>query len=171
VKFKGVKVGKGDVIGKVDKGSECLEKVLAKGAVARCAEMTGGAQQVLEMTVDYAKTRVQFGCAIGAFQAVQHHCANMVTDVNGMRYITNKAAWMLSEGMPCAKGVSMAKAWVSEAYRRVTVLGHQVHGAIAFQQDHDMHLFTKQASMGAYSLGDVAYHEEVVAKEIGLSLK
>ena len=145
-----------------------MEKVLAKATVARCAEMTGGAQQVLEMTVDYAKTRVQFGSPIGVFQAVQHHCANMVTDVQGIRFITYQAAWMLSEGMPCTKEVSMAKAWVSEAYRRVTALGHQVHGAIAFQQDHDMHLYTKQAGLGAFTFGDVAYHEEVVARELGL---
>ena len=168
VNFKGVKVGKGDVMGEADQGWKYVEKVLAKAAVARCAEMTGGAQQVLDMTVDYAKTRVQFGSPIGAFQAVQHHCANMVTDVEGIRFITYQAAWMLSEDMPCTKEVSMAKAWVSEAYRRVISLGHQVHGAIAFQQDHDMHLYTKRASLGAYSLGDVSYHEEVVARELGL---
>ncbi len=168
VKFDGVKVNKGNILGKEGKGWKYVEKVMAKGAVARCAEMTGGAQQVLEMTVDYAKTRVQFGCPIGLFQAVQHHCANMVTDVNGIRYITNKAAWMLSEGLPCTKEVSMAKAWANEAYRRITVLGHQVHGAIAFQQDHDLHLFTKQAGLGASTMGDVAYHEEVVARELGL---
>jgi alkylation response protein AidB-like acyl-CoA dehydrogenase len=168
VKFKGVEVGKGDILGKVGQGSKYMEKVLAKAAVARCAEMTGGAQQVLEMTVNYAKERVQFGSRIGVFQAVQHHCANMVTDVEGIRFITNQAAWMLSEGMPCTKEVSMAKAWVSEAYRRVTALGHQVHGAIAFQQDHDMHLYTKQAGLGRFTFGDVSYHEEVVARELGL---
>lgn len=168
VNFKGVKVGKGDILGEVDQGSRYMEKVLAKATVAKCAEMTGGAQQVLEMTVDYAKTRVQFGSPIGVFQAVQHHCANMVTDVQGIRFITYQAAWMLNEGMPCTKEVSMAKAWVNEAYRRVTALGHQVHGAIAFQQDHDMHLFTKQAGLGAFTFGDVSYHEEVVARELGL---
>jgi len=168
VKFDKVKVAKENVVGKVNRGWEYMEKVLAKATVAQCAEMLGGAQQVLEMTLDYAKQRVQFEKPIGSFQAVQHHCADMAIDVNGIRFMTYQAAWMLSQGMPCTKEVAMTKAWVNGAYQRITLLGHQVHGAIAFQQDHDMHLYIKQANLGEVTFGDTAYQEEVVARELGL---
>ncbi|MEK7847910.1 MAG: acyl-CoA dehydrogenase family protein, partial [Chloroflexota bacterium] len=141
VTFKNVKVGQDAVLGQVGQGWSAVEKGLQRAAVAKCAEMVGGAQQVLEMTVDYAKQRVQFGRPIGSFQAIQHYCANMVTDVDGARLITYEAAWRLQEGLPSAKEVSMAKAWTSEAYRRVTALGHQIHGGIGFTIEHDMQLY------------------------------
>ena len=168
VTFQGVKVGKGDILGEVDQGWKHIEKVLAKAAVARCAEMLGGAQQVLEMTIDYAKERVQFGKPIGSFQAVQHHCSNMAINVEGCRVVTYQAAWMLSQGLPCTKEIAIAKAWVNEAFRKVTALGHQVHGAIAWQQDHDMHLYIKLSNLGQFTFGDTRYQEEIVASELGL---
>ena len=130
--------------------------------------MLGGAEQVLEMTVAYAKDRVAFGRAIGAYQAIQHHCANMLNDLDGCRCMTRRAAWMVSEGLPCAMEVSLAKAWTNQAYQRITGLGHGVHGAIAFQQDHDMHLYFKQARVGEVAFGDTAYHDDVIARELGL---
>ena len=141
---------------------------MPKATIARCAEMVGGAQRVLEMTVDYAKERIQFGKPIGAQQSVQHHCANMAIDVKACQYMTYQAAWMLSQGIPCSKEVAMTKAWVNEAYRRITSLGHQVHGAIAWQKDHHMHLYIKQSMLGKVTFGDTAYHEQVVARELGL---
>jgi len=168
VNFDKVRAKQSDILGVADRGWECLEKVLPKAAIAVCAQMLGGAQRVLEMTVDYAKERVQFGKPIGAQQAVQHHCANMAIDVNACRYITYQAAWMLSEGLSCMKEVALAKAWVNEAYQRVTTLGHQVHGAIAWQKDHSMHLYIKQAMLGKISFGDTSYYEDVIAREIGL---
>ena len=96
--LKDVAVPESAVLGKVNRGWETIEKVILWGAAAKCAEMVGGAQRVLDMTVEYAKQRVQFGRPIGAFQAVQHHCANMASDVEGCRYITAQAAWKLSDG-------------------------------------------------------------------------
>jgi alkylation response protein AidB-like acyl-CoA dehydrogenase len=168
VNFDGVKVAKEDILGEVNRGWNYIEKVLAKATIAKCAEMVGGAQRVLEMSVAYAKERVQFGKPIGAQQAVQHHCANMAIDVKGCQYMTYQAAWMLNQGMPCTKEVAMTKAWVNEACRRITSLGHQVHGAIAWQKDHHMHLYIKQAMRGKVSFGDTSYHEEMVATELGL---
>jgi alkylation response protein AidB-like acyl-CoA dehydrogenase len=168
VNFDGVKVVRGDILGEVNRGWEYMEKVLPKVTIAKCAEMVGGAQRVLEMSVAYAKERVQFGKPIGAQQAVQHHCANMLIDVEGMRYSTYKAAWLLNEGLPSTKEVAVAKAWANEAYLRVSALGHQVHGAIAFQQDHEMHLYSKRANLAESSFGETSYHEEVVARELGL---
>lgn len=168
VAFNNVRVSKKNILGPPGKGWLVVEKVLQRAAVAKCAEMVGGAQQVLEMTVEYAKQRVQFGKPIGSFQAVQHHCANMAIDVDGCRFITYQAAWMLSEGLPCAKEVAMAKAWTSEAYRRVTALGHQVHGGIGFIKDHDMQLYYRRAKAAEVTFGDADFHREVVAREIGL---
>jgi alkylation response protein AidB-like acyl-CoA dehydrogenase len=168
VTFDKVKVGQDAVLGQVGQGWPTVEKVLQKAAVAKCAEMVGGAQQVLEMTVNYAKERVQFGRPIGSFQAIQHHCANMAIDVDGSRFISYQAAWMLSEGIPCTKEVAMAKAWTSDAYRRLTALGHQVHGGIGFTKDHDMQLYYRRAKAAEVTFGDADFHRDVVAREIGL---
>ena len=87
------------------------------GAVGKCAEMLGGAERVLEMTVQYAKERIQFGRSIGSFQAIQHHAADMAADVEGCRHMTYRAAWKLAEREPADQEVAMAKAWVSDAYQ------------------------------------------------------
>jgi len=168
VTFKDVRVPKGNIIGKLDKGWPVVEKVLEKATVGLCAQMVGGAQKALDMSVEYAKERIQFGRPIGSFQAIQHYCANMVTDVDGSKYITYEAAWKLSEGMPAAMEVSMAKAWTSEAYRRVTLLGQQIHGAIGFCEDHDMPLYFKRAKGAEPTFGDADFHREMVAKQLGL---
>jgi alkylation response protein AidB-like acyl-CoA dehydrogenase len=168
VVFDNVNVAKDNIVGGLDQGWPVIQDTLDKAAVAKCAEMVGGAQAALEMAVNYAKERIQFNRPIGTFQAVQHYCANMVTDVDGARYITYKAAWKLSEGLPATKSVAMAKAWVGDAYQRVTMLGQQVFGAIGFTMDHDMHLYYRRARAGAMAFGNSNFHREVVAKELGL---
>lgn len=168
VVFDNVNVAKENIVGGLDQGWPVIQDTLEKAAVAKCAEMVGGAQAALEMAVNYAKERIQFNRPIGTFQAVQHYCANMVTDVDGARYITYKAAWKLSEGLPATKSVAMAKAWVGDAYQRVTILGQQVFGAIGFTMDHDMHLYYRRARAGAMAFGNSNFHREVVAKELGL---
>ena len=168
VVFNNVNVAKENIVGGLDHGWPVIQDTLEKAAVAKCAEMVGGAQAALEMAVNYAKERIQFNRPIGTFQAVQHYCANMVTDVDGARYITYEAAWKLSEGLPATKSVAMAKAWVGDAYQRVTMLGQQVFGAIGFTMDHDMHLYYRRARAGAIAFGNSNFHREVVAKELGL---
>jgi alkylation response protein AidB-like acyl-CoA dehydrogenase len=166
--FENVRVPKASVLGEVDKGWPALDNVLEKAAVAKCAEMVGGAQAALDMSVAYAKERIQFGRPIGSFQAIQHHCANMLTDVDGSRFITYQAAWKVSEGLPAAMEVSMAKAWTNDAYRRVTQLGHQIHGGIGFCIDHDMPLYFKAAKTAESLFGTSDWHRERVARELGL---
>ena len=168
ITFKNVSVPVGNVLGEVDKGWPIVRKIGAWGAAGKCAEMVGGAQEVLEMSVEYAKQRVQFGRPIGSFQAIQHHCANMVTDVDGSRYIAYEAIWRLSEGLDSDKEVSMAKAWVSDAYRRVCALGHQIHGGIGFTKEHDMQLFFRRAKAAELAFGDGDYHRELVAQHLGI---
>jgi len=166
--FGNVTVPKKNILGKPDQGWPIVEGTIQKATVVKCAEMVGGAQAALEMAVRYAKERVQFGRPIGSFQAIQHYCANMVTDVDGSRFITYKAAWEVSEGLPATMDVAIAKAWTSEAYGRVTLLAHQIFGAIGFTMDHDIHLFYRRAKAGEIMFGDGDFQRAIVASELGL---
>ena len=166
VVFNNVKVPRGNILGGEDHGWEVVEKILEYAAVAKCAEMLGGNETVLEMSVNYAKERVQFGKPIGSFQAIQHHCANMLVDTDACKYITYEAAWMISEGIPATMIASMAKAKVSEASHRVTLLGHQIFGGLGFCMDNDIHLYYRRAKTGALAYGNAAFHQKKVAKEL-----
>ncbi len=168
VTFDGVRVPKSRVLGKSGKGWPIVEFIRQRGAAAKCAEMVGGAERVLEMTLDYAKVREQFGKPIGSFQAIQHHCANMAVDVLGARFIAYEAIWRLSEGLDAAAEVSMAKAWTSDACQRVCGLGHQIHGAIGFTKEHDLQLYSRSAKAAELSFGDADYHRERVAEWLAL---
>jgi len=168
VLFDKVEVSEESILGGLDQGWSVIEKIWPKVITAKCAEMVGGARQALEITIDYAKEREQFGRPIGCLQAVQHFCADMVADVDGCNYITYQAAWMLSSGLPCTKEVAMAKAWCSNAFRRVTAKGHQIHGAIGFTEEHDLHLYYKNAKTWELLYGDSAFHLETVAAEMGM---
>lgn len=163
-----VNVGSDRVLGEVGRGGEVVETVTAYGAAAKCAEMAGGAQRVLDMTVQYAAERTQFGSPIGSFQAIQHHCANMGVDVLSSRLQAYEAIWRLSEGLDASAEVSMAKAWVSEAYRRVCSLGHQVHGAIGFTREHDLHHYLRHAVACELAFGDGDHHWGLIADHLGL---
>jgi alkylation response protein AidB-like acyl-CoA dehydrogenase len=155
VSFGNVRVPAKNVLGEVNKGWTYLEKVLQRANVARCAEMVGMAEQVLKMTLDYAKERVAFGHPIGAFQSIQHRCADMLTDIDGSRLVTYQAAWRINEGLPAARETAVAKSWVSQACRRVMSSAHQIHGAIGFSEDHILHFYTKKARANEFSFGDV----------------
>jgi alkylation response protein AidB-like acyl-CoA dehydrogenase len=120
------------------------------------------------MAVAYAKEGVQFNRPIGSFQAIQHYCANMVSDVDGSYCVHYKAAWKVSEGLPAAMDVAIAKAWTGEAYSRVTLLAQQIFGAVGFTMDHDMHLYYRRAKASDIMFGDSAAQRAVVARELGL---
>ena len=168
VSFDNVSVSSSSLLGEKNQGWKTIEKVLKWGAIGKCAEMSGGGQSVLDMTVEYAKQRTQFGRPIGTFQAIQHHCANMATDVEGAKFITYQAAWMLSEGLPADREVAMAKAWVSDSYKRVCALGHQSHGAIGFTKEHNMQLYSRRAKAAELAFGDSDLHLDKVSEIIGL---
>jgi alkylation response protein AidB-like acyl-CoA dehydrogenase len=166
VTFDNVRVSKESILGEVDKGWPCMVRVLEKAAVARCAEMLGGAQKVLEMTLDYAKERMAFGHPIGAFQSIQHRCADMLIDVEGSRAVTYQAAWRLNEGLPAVREVAIAKAWTGQVFHRVVNSSHQVHGTIGFTEDHILHFYTKRARAHEFSFGDVNFNLEQLASKL-----
>ena len=168
VVFNNVRVPRRNLLGKLDGGWPLVEKTIARAAVAKCCDTVGGLQQVLDMTVQYAKDRKQFDQPIGKFQVVQHYCSNMAIDVDGLKFAAYQAVWLLSEGLFCIKEVSIAKAWASEAADRVLALAHQVHGAIGVTIDHDLQYYTKRIKTAAATFGDAEFHKETVAQQMGL---
>jgi alkylation response protein AidB-like acyl-CoA dehydrogenase len=131
--------------------------------------MCGGAQKVLDLSTDYAKMRVAFGRPIGAYQAVKHRCADMLVAVENAKSITYYAAWAADQDAPDAElAASMAKAFVSDAYRKVAGDGIQVHGGIGFTWEHDLHLYFKRAKGSEVAFGDATLHRERVARLLEL---
>jgi alkylation response protein AidB-like acyl-CoA dehydrogenase len=146
-------------------GIEAADALLDKAATAMAAEMLGAADRVLEMTVAYAKDRVQFGRPIGGFQAIKHRCADMLVDVEGMRSATYYAGWAVGAGDPDASAAaSVAKVWSSDAARRVMASGLQVHGGIGFTWEHDLHLYLKRSQLDQMSFGDAGFHRQRLAE-------
>ncbi len=169
VTLKDVAVGGDAVLGATGSGWKALSRVLDRATVALCAEMCGGAQKVLDMTVEYAKIRQAFGRPIGSYQGVKHKAADMLVDVENSKSITYYAAWAMDEGV--AEGplaASMAKAYVSDAYRKVSAAGIQLHGGIGFTWEHDLHLYFKRAKGSEFTFGDATYHRERVAQLVNL---
>ena len=129
--------------------------------------MCGGAQQVLDMSVEYAKVREQFGRPIGSFQAIQHKCADMLVQVESSKSATYYAAWAVAGDVPEAPlAAAMAKAYCSDAYRVVAGEGIQIHGGIGFTWEHDMHIYFKRAKSSEVSFGDATWNRELVAGHI-----
>jgi alkylation response protein AidB-like acyl-CoA dehydrogenase len=169
VVFKNVKVGGDALLGPAGGGWKLLERVADRAKVGLSAEMCGGAQRVLEMSVEYAKVREQFGKPIGSFQAIQHKCANMLVEVESSKSITYYAAWAVANDVAEAPlAAAMAKAYTSDAYRHTAGDGIQIHGGIGFTWEHDMHIFFKRAKSSEVSFGDATWNREIVAGLIGL---
>ncbi len=164
-----VRVPAAAVLGAPAGGWPALARVLDRATVALCAEMCGGAQKVLEMTTEYAKIRVAFGKPIGTYQGVKHKAADMLVESENSKSLTYYAAWAVDEDVPeAALAASMAKAYVSDAYRRISAAGIQLHGGIGFTWEHDLHLYFKRAKASEFTFGDATYHRERVAQLINL---
>jgi alkylation response protein AidB-like acyl-CoA dehydrogenase len=167
VELRNVQVGKEAVLGEVGRGWPLLDRLVDRAKVAMCAEMCGGAQRVLEMSVEYAKVREQFGRPIGSFQAIQHKCANMMVQVESAKSACYYAAWAVANDVPEAHLAScMAKAYCSDAYRYVAAEGIQIHGGIGFTWEHDMHLYFKRAKGSEVTFGDATWNRELVAQVV-----
>jgi alkylation response protein AidB-like acyl-CoA dehydrogenase len=165
VKFDNVQAD--TVIGKENEGWPVLRRVLDVATAALSTEMVGTAQKALDIAVDYAKTRVQFGKPIGSFQAVKHKCVDMMVAVENARSLTYYASWTVDERVPeAATAVPMAKAYASDMAKNVTSEAIQVHGGIGFTWEHDMHLYHRRALAGEANLGNAPVHREVVAKSL-----
>ena len=166
LEFEGVA---GRLIGEDGDAGPVLQKTLDLAAVALAAEQVGGAQRVLEMSVEYAKTRIQFGRPIGSFQAIKHKCADMLLEVESAKSAAYYAGWAAAEDndeLPVT--ACLAKAYCSEAYFHAAAENIQIHGGIGFTWEHDAHLYFKRAKSSELILGDPAYHRELLAQRIGI---
>ena len=152
-----------------DDAAAALATALDLAAVALAAEQAGGARQCLDLSVAYAKSRMQFGRPIGSFQAVKHKCADMLLEVEAARSAARYAGWAAAyrpADLPAA--ASLARAFCSEAYFRAAGTTIQIHGGIGFTWEHDAHLHFKRAKTSGLLFGDAAYHRELLAQRIGI---
>ena len=156
-------------LGSTQNGFAAFSKLLDQAAVALSNEMMGGAQKVLEMSVEYAKVRVQFGRPIGSFQAIKHKCADMLLEVESGKSAAYYASWAAAEDneeLPVVAALS--KAYCSEAYFHAAAENIQIHGGIGFTWEHPAHLYFKRAKSSEIYLGDPTYHRELLAQRIGI---
>jgi len=165
VKFENVKTS--GILGKVDEGWPLLRRTLDIATTALATETVGTAQKALDMSVEYAKTRVQFGKPIGSFQAVKHKCVDMMVGVENARSLAYYAAWTVdTRAAEAATAVPMAKAYASDMGKNVTSEAIQVHGGIGFTWEHDMHLYHRRALAGEANFGNAPVHRETVARAL-----
>jgi alkylation response protein AidB-like acyl-CoA dehydrogenase len=166
LEFSGVRA---KPLGEPGAGWPALSKTLDQAAVGLANEMIGGAQFVLDMSVEYAKVRVQFGRPIGSFQAIKHKCADMLLEVESGKSAAYYAAWAAAEDneeLPVV--AALAKAYISDAYFHCAAENIQIHGGIGFTWEHDAHLYFKRAKSSEIFLGDATYHRELLAQRIGI---
>ncbi len=169
VVFDGVEVPKSTVVGHPGLGWNILRRALDRATVLHCAESVGGAQRVMEMTVEYAKQRVQFGRPIGSFQAVQHACADMVNAIDSARLATYQAITRLEDGIPAEREIALAKVLTNHAYKWTTLQAQQIHGGIGFMEEYDLQLWTRRAKVAELKYGTSSLHRETFAASMGLA--
>ena len=169
VRFDNVELGADSVMGSPHDAWPRAQRALEWATAALCAEMVGGSQKVLEASTEYAKSRQQFGKPIGIYQAVSHRLADMLVLSESGRSATYYAAWTVdADAADRSLASSIAKAYVSDAYRKIAGDGIQVHGGIGFTWEHDLHLYLKRAKASEVTLGDATYHRELVAQALDL---
>ena len=172
VTFADVELPAACLVGPPGGGGGVLGRALQRGALGRVAEMVGAAGRILDLVVEHARVRVQSGRPLGAFQAIQHACADMLRDVETSRWLLHRSAWRLEQGGPAAApaaDVALAKAHAGPACLRVARRGHQVLGAIGYCEEHPLHLLHKRIHAASLDFGDAALHLEAVARAIGLA--
>jgi alkylation response protein AidB-like acyl-CoA dehydrogenase len=165
VRLDNVAVPAGGLLGEIHQGWAPLSRVISRATVALAAEMCGGAQQVLDMTVAYAKMRVAFGKPIGSYQGVKHQAADMLVALENAKSLTYYAAWAFDQGLDEAPlAVSMAKAAASDMSHKIAGTGIQLHGGIGMTWEHDLQLYFKRAKASEVAFGDATWHRERVAQ-------
>ncbi len=168
VDFDNVSVSSENILGGLNKGLVLVKSVIEKATALACAEMLGGAEHQMQVTAEYTKERVQFDRPIGTFQAVQHQLADMFTDVQGSRWTTYQAVARLSEGMPAAKEVAIAKAFTSSACQRAGATAHQLHGGMGVDLDNDLHFYFERAKALELKFGSAPVQLKALEAELGL---
>jgi alkylation response protein AidB-like acyl-CoA dehydrogenase len=162
-----VEVGDDGRVGAPGAAAPILENLLRWGAVGASAGMLGAARRCLDLSVEYAKVREQFGQPIGSFQAIRHRCAEMLLEVENAHSATYYAAWAQdADAEDRALAASVAKAYVGDAARKVCGDAIQVHGGIGFTWEYDLHLYFKRAKTLEATWGDADYHRELIVRHV-----
>ncbi len=169
IELRDVRVPARCLMGEEGRGGPALRKTLDLAAVALAAEQVGGAQKCLDLSVEHARERVQFGRPIGSFQAIKHKCADMLLEVESARSASYYAGCVAAEdGAELPMVASLAKARCSDAYFRCAAETLQIHGGVGFTWEYDVHLYFKRARSTEIFLGDATHHRERVAQSMGL---
>jgi len=166
VVFKEVRVAKGQVIGEVGEGWPIVERMLDRGTALLCAQMLGATRKDIEMAFEYAKLREAFGQPIGAFQSVQHMCADMVIWADGGDLLTFEALWRMDEGLPASVEVSQAKAFCNEKCEAAVRNSQIIHGGIGFMMEFDLHFWFRRVTAWAMRLGTAYEHRARIAQAL-----
>jgi alkylation response protein AidB-like acyl-CoA dehydrogenase len=168
VKFDSVKVASTDMLGEEDDGWRSLEQAIEKAIPVLCAYKVGGCQAVVDMVLEYSRTRVQFGQTIGRFQRVQDMIIEMVNHADAARWTTYEALWKIDTDRPAADSMHLAKVVSSEAYWEVCTLAHRVFSGISYSKEHPVSFHTRASRALYHYLGDPAYHRNKIASQLGL---
>jgi alkylation response protein AidB-like acyl-CoA dehydrogenase len=169
IKFDDVRVPAGNLLGAEGKGWAVFKRIAAKATMVESAYLVGLSQQAFDITLNYTKERTQFERPIASFQALQHKAADMITDIDASRYITYRAAWAVAEDEPDAEEqMHIAKAWVSDASRRVVAHAQQMHGGIGFTKDYRIQLYFRRQKAAELAWGDADFHRDLVGQALGI---
>lgn len=166
VVFKNVRVPKTNLIGELDQGAPIIERMLDRATALLCAQMLGASRKDAEMAIEYSKYREAFGQPIGAFQSIQHICADMIIWIDGGNLLTYEALWKMDQGLPASIEVSQAKAFCNEKCEAVVRLSQSIHGGIGFMMELDLHLWFRRVSAWTMRLGTVYEHRARIARAL-----
>ncbi|MSQ16041.1 MAG: acyl-CoA dehydrogenase [Dehalococcoidia bacterium] len=163
VVFQGVRVPKSNLVGKQGQGWPVAERMLDQATALLCAQMVGATRKDAEMAIEYAKNRVAFGRPIGAFQSIQHLCADMIIWVDGGQLLTYEALWRMDQGLPASIEVSQAKAFCNDRCEAVVRSSQVIHGGIGFMVEFNLHLWFRRVSAWTMRLGTSFEHRARIA--------
>lgn len=166
--FDAVAVPIDNVLGEIHQAGAAAITMFERAVILNCAMIVGASRKAIEMAFEYAKGREAFGQPIGAFQAIQHMCANMVTGVDGAAILTHEALWKIAEGLPATTEISTAKAFCNDRCPAALRDGNQIHAGIAQTKEYDLQLWYRRAAAWSMRLGTSIQHRRIVAREIGI---
>lgn len=163
VVLDGVRVGRGDLVGELHGGWPVVERMLERATALLCCQMVGATRKDAEMAIEYAKNRVAFGRPIGAFQSIQHLCADMLLHTDGAQLLAYEALWRMDQGLPAGVEVSQAKSFANEKCAAVVRSSQVIHGGIGFMMEFDLHLWLRRVSAWSMRLGTTYEHRARIA--------
>lgn len=166
VEFNQVRVPKANLVGELNQGWTVAQAMLDRATVLLCAQMVGAARKDIEMAIEYAKNRVAFGRPIGAFQSVQHMCADMTIWVDGAQLLTYEALWKMDEGLPASIEVSQAKAFCNDKCQAAVRSSQVLHGGMGFMMEFDLHLWYRRVTAWTMRLGTSFEHRARISKAL-----